>query len=507
MKRILAFALLICLALFVPPGCTDSASGIEYKLVENGAQVVRGTWEGTTLVIPKRIDGYPVVSVADFDGIKTLTQVIIPKGVTEIGLYAFNQCEALTDVRLPDTLISIGEYAFHSTAITSITLPSNLTKIGVNAFQNTPVYENVDGVYYVGEWVVGSDKSLASAAVREGTVGIADSSFAWNRSLIEVCLPESLRYIGSNAFAACYSLERIELPSGLISVGEEAFQNCASLTLTDLPDSLQSLGQGAFAGSLGFFADNLILPHGITAIYRDTFYGNNLLRAITIPVSVTHIEEGAFYYTNLLTDIYYEGTVAQWEAIKKDKHWDSEIAASKNGQYTVHCLDGSLVGEERYAFFATLDDGGRCVLTEAQISTEQITIPPRVDDLPAYVTVIGEGVFEGMEILEKVTISRITEIGARAFKGCRSLSFISYAPVEIIGEEAFAYCSSLSFIRLPKSLRLIGASAFEGCTSLSHISFSGTVEEWNAVEKGSDWCKDVPDLTVFCSDGSWTPGD
>ena len=35
----------------------------------------------------------------------------------------------------------------------------------------------------------------------------------------------------------------------------------------------------------------------------------------------------------------------------------------------------------------------------------------------------------------------------------------------------------------------IGRGAFYGCKSLKEIRFDGTMEQWDAVEKGEDWDK------------------
>lgn len=50
-------------------------------------------------------------------------------------------------------------------------------------------------------------------------------------------------------------------------------------------------------------------------------------------------------------------------------------------------------------------------------------------------------------------------------------------------------------------LKYIGASAFSYCDSLTSITFEGTVDQWNAIEKGTDLNVTTPDYTIYCTDG------
>ena len=49
-----------------------------------------------------------------FVGCRSLTSVIIGKGVTNIGERAFESCDSLTSINIPDTVTSIGSGTFSS---------------------------------------------------------------------------------------------------------------------------------------------------------------------------------------------------------------------------------------------------------------------------------------------------------------------------------------------------------------------------------------------------------
>ena len=61
--------------------------------------------------------------------------VIIPKGVTSIGEYAFGYCESLETIIIPERVTSIGKCAFRGCeSLKIITLPNGLTNISDHAF-------------------------------------------------------------------------------------------------------------------------------------------------------------------------------------------------------------------------------------------------------------------------------------------------------------------------------------------------------------------------------------
>ena len=77
------------------------------------------------LVIPEKIDGKPVVAIADsaFSG-SSLTGVSIPSSVESIGWFAFFGCVSLTSISLPDTVTSVGYDAFSSCPRLTIYCPA-----------------------------------------------------------------------------------------------------------------------------------------------------------------------------------------------------------------------------------------------------------------------------------------------------------------------------------------------------------------------------------------------
>ena len=101
--------------------------------------------------------------------------------------------------------------------------------------------------------------------------------------------------------------------------------------------------------------------------------------------------------------------------------------------------------------------------------------------------------------------NNVTTIGDMAFIGRRSITSINIPDsITTIGSDAFCSCNSLVIITIPNSVTTIGRGAFLGCNSLRSIQFNGTVEEWNAITKGTDWHISVPATEVVCTDGTVT---
>lgn len=76
-----------------------------------------------------------IIGASVFSDCRSLTSVIIPSSVTEIGWGVFKYCRSLTSVNIPSSVTEIGEYAFkYCSSLTSVDIPSSVTSIGERAF-------------------------------------------------------------------------------------------------------------------------------------------------------------------------------------------------------------------------------------------------------------------------------------------------------------------------------------------------------------------------------------
>ena len=82
--------------------------------------------------IPSSFKGRPVTGIAAsaFNSCKTITSVIIPDGVVDIGDKAFLECENLTSVVMSDSVTKIGENAFeYLDNLKAIVVPESVSRI------------------------------------------------------------------------------------------------------------------------------------------------------------------------------------------------------------------------------------------------------------------------------------------------------------------------------------------------------------------------------------------
>ncbi len=105
--------------------------------------------------------------------------------------------------------------------------------------------------------------------------------------------------------------------------------------------------------------------------------------------------------------------------------------------------------------------------------------------------------------MSSVTIGNgTTDIGRFVFRDCTSLTSINIPnSVKSIGDDAFSGCAGLTNITIPDSVAHNGNYAFYNCSNLTRIILEGTMEQWNAIEKGNDWNYNTGSYTVYCTDG------
>ena len=150
----------------------------------------------TELTLPERYGDLPVTSIASrcFSH-AGLTSVTIPDSYTQIGSYAFYDCQNLQDVQFSSSLTTIGMGAFAESGLTAADLSdTQLTAVSDYLFQNCLSLENV---------------ALPSTLKRLGVASFRNSG------VTSLHLPEGVTAIGESCFEAG-ALQTIFLPESVM---------------------------------------------------------------------------------------------------------------------------------------------------------------------------------------------------------------------------------------------------------------------------------------------------
>lgn len=362
-----------------PSIIVTTEDGYSFANFDSKAYLISYSGNSNELVLPESfeydgttISSYEIAGYAFYKN-TDITSIIMPSSVKAIGEYAFFGCTSLNNLILSDNLENIGEYAFagdsdnyKSNKITTITLPSTLTSIGNNAFYYNfyllEVYDltslNIEknsSNGYVGYYSKVIHKNLDEDSI---IVKNNDYVFAYYDNVgyvvcylgseNELVIPGSFTYNGNtitnlttyeSAFAYKYYKSLI-LEDGIFIIGSGSFKGC-SIDYLELPNSISSFNYRPFDGSSikiikgnsfvisrtvnstqytnSSLKEAIVIDPSPTStinrLYENQFNNCSKLEKVVIPKSIKIINSSAFYATENLKYLFYEGTKAEYDNI------------------------------------------------------------------------------------------------------------------------------------------------------------------------------------------------
>ena len=193
--------------------------------------------------------------------------------------------------------------------------------------------------------------------------------------------------ISDRAFYNCCNLTNVTIPDSVTSIGSGAF-GITSLTSVTIPDSVTSIDTSAFSGCTSLTEINVSSGNENYRSVDGILYNKAMsvlifcpadLTTFTIPDSVTQFASYAFDCCTNLTDIYYSGTMEDWNYI------DQWFGCGNIPAYTqIHCSDGiinkhehTIVTDSAVPATCTTDgktEGSHCSVCNAVIKAQE-TIP------------------------------------------------------------------------------------------------------------------------------------
>lgn len=187
-------------------------------------------------------------------------------------------------------------------------------------------------------------------------------------------------------------------------------KNYSDLTVADVPATVDVNGKS----------------YQVVAIGDRAFAGNQSIKTVTIPETVTSINPTAFDGCSNVETVV----------------WNPKSFSAPKRE-----VDGPLY--------------------DLRSSVKRISFGDKVADIPVALC------FDMVNLTTIDMNAGLKTIGAKAFSGCRALEHIDIANnVKSIGDKAFYNCVALKEITIPQSVSSIHKQTFEGCTSLSQINWN-----------------------------------
>ena len=267
----------------------------------------------------------------------------------------------------------------------------------------------------------------------------------------------------------CIAVCALAFGLGLASCGKSEAQDDSKLAFELVNGSYTVVGMGEHEEGI------LTIPSTykgkpVTAIGSEAFSGVAELGKVTIPDSVTTIEEKAFYSCINLTELSMGNGVT---AIAPEAFAYCNLLENATFSSSLETVGAS-------AFIG-------CVRLKEAVFADTVKT-------------ISNNAFEECKNLQTVTFGKSVElIGERAFYNCVGISGIEIpdgAPTQIL-KEAFFACGNAQYIRLGNDVTSVGDSAFQSCAFVREIVLGdGLVSIGETAFSG---CRKVYQITVGSS--------
>lgn len=453
--------------------------------------------------------------------LSTISQVTLPEGLTTIKRSAFADTNNLKTIDFPSSLQEIETNAFFYGGLTQIVIPKTITKIGIEPFFACPIETitvDSENAYYDSRE---NCHALIETATNRLIVGTADAF-----------IPNTVASIGGGAFYGGSNSSRttLEIPSSVVNIERCILRGNTAMTSLHIPASVKTINREAFNGvenlstitvDLGNTnydsrndcnaiietATNALIrgsiaatiPYGVEKISSHAYYENNLtsvvipnsvreigyesfafcykLKNIEIPNSVTSIGSSAFSYSPNV-EVIKVHIRKPFALSNRCFNGFSDYAVKENATLYVPFGTKSLYeqtdGWKDFKNIVEMEMDPDAPIDFADAEVKRICVEnwdTNKDSELSYgeaaaVTDLGT-VFKDNKAItsfnELQYFTNLTVIGNSAFLSCSNLKSVILPPYLVSIENGAFYLCNLSSIVIPESVTNIGGSVFYGC--------------------------------------------
>ena len=250
-----------------------------------------------------------------------------------------------------------------------------------------------------------------------------------------------------------------EIDGHIINMVEvDCFKDNPNLKKVTLPDTITVLEDYAFYLCSGL--EEINIPESVQKFGFQTFYGCAKLKEISVPAGLTEIEGYTFDGCTSLEAIHVDKNNQNYKdddgiLFTKDGTDLITYPSAKTGNY--YSVPETCTKLEGYAFMANP------YLERIELNNVQE---------------MGEDIFYCCTALKEMTIPEgITMLTGSIFGNCTSLEHVTLPEsLETIGSGCFYSCVSLKEISIPEKVSTINDNAFFNCPSLTKITVSANVK-------------------------------
>lgn len=532
----------------------SSASGqpwLQYKsevdniVIEDGVTTV-GAFAFSGLS-PSRIEiGNDVTEIKKqaFASMRTnQVAVTIPGNVKTIGAEAFISSTMLYEVTLEEGVETIGAGAFDGTGFKELTIPASVTSIAaqfpeVSAYtvaEGNQTYYEEDGVLF--RYLDGGEAELVSYPVRregdtytipENVISIGEYAFAYTQSLYSVTVPSTVTDPLGKAVFKASNLEDIVIEDGVtFSTPYEMFAYCYKLRSVRFPENVVTYFDATFCQNT--MQEEVTVPESITSLENNIFTNMKSLRRMTFNAtdckaigtpftsSSSELPQGFVLEIGSKVNIlvgpessrlgFSEIADRASEIVFKGENDRIEIeeGALDGAIKPLDGMSGAFYVDKQGILYKLDEEKQTASLVYCSPGNTEVTIPGSFTSGGEKYTVtsVGQYAFVCADGLKKITFEqpeKISEIAARAFSDCASL-------VEVNGETTVEKAEA-SFDGAE-----VGYQAFYG-TGLTGAGGDGSYEEnmdgaeeleIHYINEDGEQAADAMYVTVKSETAKWQP--